>query len=291
MSINEKIQRTIGKVKLGAKKNAPELCLIGAAVTGTACVATSIIATTKLGKINDNKDKSLEEIMESYKNITDEVEMKKEIRKVYFNYAFDLVKNYSIPAGLYASTILLIFKSYKIQKNRQIALSTALTACTTAYNALVTKLKTGAEYGLTAKQVLDGVEVKEVVDEETGEVKTELYQGAPIEYMYKFRFDKYSECWEKSKLQNESTLRCEENWANDMLQLRGYVFLNDVLDRLGLPKTPAGQFVGWKLNGEGDNYVDFRIKDCSEYDNVKYDENAFDLDFNVDGDILNCLEK
>ena len=85
--------------------------------------------------------------------------------------------------------------------------------------------------------------MKEVVDSETGEVKLEKVQGEPVDSLYKVRFDKYSTAWEKDKFQNESTLKGEESWANDVLRLQGYLFLNDVYDRLGLPRTKHGQIV------------------------------------------------
>ena len=217
--------------------------------------------------------------------ITEE-EYKKEIVKHYSRLALALAKQYAVPAGLYATTVACVFSSYKIQKNRQLALSAALAACTTAYTSLVTKLKSGAEHGLSAKDVLEGYEMKEVVDSETGEVKLEKVQGEPVDSLYKVRFDKYSTAWEKDKFQNESTLKGEESWANDVLRLQGYLFLNDVYDRLGLPRTKHGQIVGWLFEGDGDGYVDFGIKDAEVYDNVMFDYNAFDLNFNVDGDIL-----
>ena len=121
----------------------------------------------------------------------------------------------------------------------------------------------------------------------TPKVVEEKVQGDPVETSpYKFRFDKYSINWEKDKFQNQCTLISEENWANDVLSLQGYLFLNDVLDRLGIPRTKAGQIVGWVKNGEGDGYVSFGTFDCSKYEDIRYDENAFDLEFNCDGDIL-----
>lgn len=281
------IQNVIGKVKLGAKRNAPELLLGLGVVAGTACVVTTGKASLKAGKIHDRMKEdsmTLSDVLESCQ-ITEE-EFKKEIRGVYTKYALDLAKEFALPVGLYAVTVASVFASYKIQKNRQLALSAALTACTTAYAGLVAKLRSGAEHGLTAQEVIDGVEVKTTVNEETGEVTTEKVQGAPVESLYNIRFDRYSTAWEKDKFQNEATLRSEENWANDRLRLQGYIFLNDIYDRLGLPRTKHGQIVGWVSNGDGDNFVDFGIKDASEYEDVRFDANAFDLEFNVDGDIL-----
>lgn len=282
-----KVQELIGKVKLGAKRNAPELLLGAGLITGTACVITASRSTLKAQDINNQSQiNKLRLAADFEQGLINEEEFRKEVIKHYSKLGLSLLKEYSIPLGLYGATVACIFSSYKIQKNRQMALSAALTACTTAYATLVKKIKNGAENGLTAKEVLEGVEVVEKVDPETGEVTMERVQGDAVCGLYSARFDKYSTCWEKDKFQNECTLQSEQNWANDRLRLQGYLFLNDVYDRLGLPRTKAGQIVGWTLEGEGDGYVDFGIQDCSNYDDVRFDNNAFDLDFNVDGDIL-----
>jgi len=286
--MNEKVTQLIGRVKLGAKKNAPELLLAGALITGTATIITASRATLKARDLKvtlDKDNESLNDLLEA-NQITDE-SAKLAIRKTYSKYALDLVKTYAIPTGLYVATIGMIFTSYKIQKDRQLALSAALGACTAAYTSLVNKLKNGAAYGLTAKEVMEGIQAREVVDSETGEVIIEKYQVEAVDTScYKVRFDRYATAWEKDKFQNECTLRSEENWANDKLRLQGYLFLNDVFERLGLPKTKTGQIVGWVYEGYGDGFIDFGVTDCSNYEDVTYDSNAFDLNFNVDGDIL-----
>lgn len=281
------IQNVIGKIKIGAKRNAPELLLGAGLVTGTACVITASKATVKASELKrDLDDLKCDIVTDLELGKLDDDGMKQEVLRVYRKYALDLLKTYAIPVGLYASTVALIFSSYKTQKNRQIALSTALTACTTAYSTLVTKLKEGAANDLTAEEVLNGVEVKTRVDED-GCIITEKVQGDPIgTSIYKARFDRYATAWALDRYQNISTLRSEECWANDRLQLQGYLFLNDVYDRLGLPRTKEGQIVGWSAKGDGDGYVSFGMVDCNTYDDVRYDDNAFDLEFNVDGDIL-----
>lgn len=285
--MNEKITQLIGKVKLGTKKNAPELLLGGALVTGTATIIYASKATLKAKDLKSDLEVEKMEIEYSLAGAsmsTDEA--KKEVKKVYLKYALSLSKEYAIPTALYAATVALVFSSYKIQKNRQVALSSALAVCTTAYTTLINKLKNGAEHRLTAEEVMNGLQGREVIDPETGEVTIEKVQEDPVCGLYEARFDRYSTAWENDKFQNESTLRSEENWANDRLRLQGYVFLNDIYDRLGLPRTKAGQIVGWISNGNGDNFVDFGIKDCEQLNTVGYDTNAFDLNFNVDGDIL-----
>jgi hypothetical protein len=87
-------------------------------------------------------------------------------------------------------------------------------------------------------------------------------------------------------------LRGQQQYANDLLHARGYVFLNDVYDMLGIDRTKEGQIVGWvynKNNEVGDNFVDFGILETNrETEDGSY-EPAILLDFNVDGNILDLI--
>jgi hypothetical protein len=63
---------------------------------------------------------------------------------------------------------------------------------------------------------------------------------------------------------------------------------------LGIPRTEAGQLVGWIYDEEcpnGDNYVDFGIFDnrTPNRNFVNGYERTILLDFNVDGPIYNLL--
>lgn len=285
--MNKNIQRMIGQIKYFGKKNAPELLLGGALVTGTACVATTIIATTKAEEITRKLRDDKAQLCAKIENDTVYVvDSKKAVRAIYKEATIGYAKKYAVPAALFLATSGLVFGSYKIQKNRQIALSASLASASLAYSSLLSKIKNGAEHGLTAEEVLNGVEVVKKVDEETGEVSFEKTEGTILGTLYDYRFDKNSPVWEHDKYQNMCTLSVERNWANDKLRLEGFVFLNDVLYRLGLPRSKAGQFLGWKLDGDGDGYIDFGITDCSDIEGPAYDDNAFHLSFNVDGDIL-----
>jgi hypothetical protein len=86
---------------------------------------------------------------------------------------------------------------------------------------------------------------------------------------------------------------------NLLLRNRGHVFLNEVYDRLDLPRTSAGAVVGWiytKENEEkvGDNYIDFGIFERSIDDANAFmdgEEKSIWLDFNVDGVIYDKIGK
>lgn len=76
-------------------------------------------------------------------------------------------------------------------------------------------------------------------------------------------------------------LRTTHRYINDRFRARGYVFLNEVLDTIGLPITPEGQVLGWSFSGQGDGHIDFGIDER--------EDGCFDLEFNIDGFILDKL--
>ena len=105
-------------------------------------------------------------------------------------------------------------------------------------------------------------------------------------------FDDTSMAWTRDAVAKYAFLISAENIANLWLQSRGYLFLNEVYDLLGMPRTKDGQVVGWiynAVNPVGDNYVDFGI---NHERNAKFlagvEPNAI-LDFNVDGNILDMM--
>lgn len=105
-------------------------------------------------------------------------------------------------------------------------------------------------------------------------------------------FDEMCPAWTNDSEANLTFLRLQEQYATDKLKARGYLFLNDVYNMLGMPRTKAGQVVGWMYDEEnplGDNCVDFGIYDehNSEFVNG-YKTNVL-LDFNVDGNIIDQI--
>ena len=87
-------------------------------------------------------------------------------------------------------------------------------------------------------------------------------------------------------------LRQEQLYATDLLRVKGHLFLNEVYEMLGMPKTKVGQLVGWIYDEEnpiGDNFVDFGIKDLRLDSFTTGKQNAVLLDFNVDGVILDRI--
>lgn len=281
------IKKIISSIKFFGKKYAPELLLGGALVSGTACIITASKATLKAKNSMDaHKERKLEIATKADSEIITSEEAKDEMRKEIVKVGLELAKEYAIPFSLYTATIGCVFGSYKVQKSRIQALSTTLAAMSAAYSSLMFRLKDAAKNGLSAEDVLNG-NVALRVENEDGTTETHILDVPnPDDSPFKFRFDRYSTVWNPHHCSNETILMSELNWCNNLLQIQGYLFLNDVLDRLGIPRTKAGQILGWRTNGDGDGYVDFGVVDCATLTGARYDDNAFELNFNVDGDIL-----
>lgn len=91
---------------------------------------------------------------------------------------------------------------------------------------------------------------------------------------------------------NKYFLMHQQNYATEKLRHRGYLFLNEVYDMLGIPRTKAGQVVGWvydERNPIGDNFVDFGIYEDRNAAFINGYSDKVLLDFNVDGNILDAL--
>ena len=105
---------------------------------------------------------------------------------------------------------------------------------------------------------------------------------------YGFKFDENSAGWDRSREGNIYFLKLTQDYLNDLLKHRGHLFLNEVYDRLDIPRRAIGQCVGWiydKKNPNRDNIIDLGI--FNERNNN--DENVFILDPNVDGYILDKI--
>lgn len=88
-----------------------------------------------------------------------------------------------------------------------------------------------------------------------------------------FVFDEGNSNWTRNSDHNVLFLRSVQNHMNDMLQIRGHVFLNDVFDALRMPRVPAGQLLGWFKDDQGSGHIDFGAVEK---------DGLFLLEFNVD---------
>jgi hypothetical protein len=94
--------------------------------------------------------------------------------------------------------------------------------------------------------------------------------------------------WSKDPQYNKMYLVYQQNYFNDMLRTRGHLYLNEVYDALGIPRTKAGQMVGWVFEDEN-SYVDFGLNDPRNAEFINGKTTDALLNFNVDGVIIDRI--
>ena len=90
--------------------------------------------------------------------------------------------------------------------------------------------------------------------------------------------------WTKDPEYNLIFLSHNQNYFNEKLKHVGHVFLNDVYDAIGLPKTKLGQVIGWIY--EPGKRIDFGLYDQQNIDFINVLSRDALLKFNVDGPII-----
>lgn len=89
-----------------------------------------------------------------------------------------------------------------------------------------------------------------------------------------------STAWDPNPEYNAMFLKAQQQYANDIVLVRGHLFLNEVYDALGLSRTDIGAIVGWRKKPEG--WVTFGIDKPIADPSIR-------LEFNIDGPILDLL--
>lgn len=307
------VNRTVSKVGFKMKKYSPEI-LVAAGVVGT--IASAVMACKATLKVNDILAESKEKIETIHECAADtslvesgrytQEDAKKDLTIVYAQTGLKFAKLYAPAVILGALSITSILASNNILRKRNVALSAAYAALDKGFKDYRSRVveRFGEEVDRQLKYNLKTEKIEEkVVDPETGKEKkvkktVEVCNGSEFASPYARFYDDGCKGWEKNSELNLLFLRAEQNYANDRLKARGYLFLNEVYERLGIPTTRMGQVVGWiydpkNPDHKGDNYVDFGIYNMHREkvrDFVNGYEEVILLDFNVDGDILDKIE-
>lgn len=296
--------RTMHKVGFKIKKASPEILVIA----GIAGVVTSTVmacrATTKAGDIitshNDDMDKIHQASEMENVDYTPE-DAKKDTVIVYTQTAVKFIKLYGPSVLVGVASIACIVGSHNILRKRNVALAAAYAAVDKGFKEYRGRVveRFGEELDKELRYNIKAKEFEETIVDSKGkekQVKKTVSIADPNGYSdYARIFDDGCKGWSKDPEYNLLFLKQQQNWANECLRGRGHLFLNEVYDMLGIPRTKAGACVGWiydKDHPVGDNFVDFGIYNLSiekAREFVNGYERSIVLDFNVDGPILDMI--
>lgn len=315
MKFTESVKTIFNKGVFQTKKHSPEILLAAGIVGGIASAIIACKATTKVNDIlSDTKEQietihaALDEPETLGKGVKEALEKdgyceedsKKDLAIVYAQTGLKIFKLYAPAIGLGVASIAGILYSHNIMSKRAAGLAAAYAAVDKAFKDYRSRVvdRFGEELDKELRYNIKTKEIEETITNEDGTTETikktvkEIDPSAIGDYS-KF-FDEYSTQWSKDPEYNSMFLKQTQNWANEVLRSRKYIFLNEIYEALGIPQTRAGSQVGWVYDEEnpvGDNYVDFGIFDGAEVKRafVNGYERSILLDFNPDGDIWDLI--
>lgn len=295
--ILKSVNGVTSKAVMKLKKHSPEI-LVVAGIAGTVVSAVlACKATTKVAEILDETKGTLDTIHEGMETgaingqeYTTE-DGKKDTVVVYAQTGAKLAKLYGPAIILGTLSITSILASNNILRKRNVALGAAYAAIDKSFKEyrgrvierFGEQVDTELKYGIKAKK-FEEIEVDPETGKEKKVKKTVMVADPNLQSDYAVYFDSKSRNYETNPDYNRMFLKAQQAFANDKLQTRGHLFLNEVLDDLDLPRTPAGQIVGWTKDGP-DGYVNFRIVEVERETEDGRHEPALLLDFNVEGNI------
>jgi hypothetical protein len=328
--ITKNMTRAFGKAGLTCKKYAPEALVIAGIVGVVTSAVMACKATTKVNDIieetkENTHDLHLVATAAGLKEATDEFsnedirkidilsekedvknytaqDLKKDTTIIYTQTAVKFIKLYGPSVVLGALSITSILASNNILRKRNVALAAAYATVDKGFKEYRSRVveRFGKDMDRELKYNIKAKEIEETTKNAKGKEKTvkKSIEVADVnEHSDHARFfDELCTGWKRDAEYNLMFLKHQQNYANEKLQKQGYLFLNDVYDMLGIPKTKAGQVVGWIYDEAHpdiyDNFVDFGIYDLyneKARDFVNGREKSILLDFNVDGNILDLI--
>lgn len=293
------------RVKFQIQKKSPEILIVAGVIGVVAGAVMACVATTKVSKVLDDAKEKIDQIHEDEVVLEDgskDEESQKELTRTYLHTGVELIKLYAPSIMIGALSLTSIIGSNHILKKRNIALAAAYATVDKTFKEYRDRVKTalGEESDKELRFGVTSQKVDKVVTDENGKEKKvketiKVTDDINATSEYARFFDEACDGWDPDPEFSLSYLRIQQNLMNDKLKSQGHLFLNEVYDHLGYPRTRAGAVVGWVYDperGTGDNYVDFGIYDVNrkEVRNfVNGYEQAILLDFNVDGVILSAL--
>lgn len=270
---------------LKIRKNSPTI-LVVSGVVGFG--ATAFLAA----KATRNVDPILEKHAKKRIDIAIESgvqEERQEVVRLYAETSIELAKLYAPTVIVGTLSAVSVLHGHKILRTRHIATMAAYTGLLEQYNSYRARVaeSLGSDF---ERDIYDGAVVKYEEDpDHPGEYKQksrfdDLQAGT---YLRPY-FDESNDNWTKDARANYMFLKGVQSHMNDLLQIRGHVFLFEVYDALGMPRRSETIVTGWLYNGDGDGYVDFGFMTEKSPEAAKFRnhaERSVRLNFNIDGSI------
>ena len=275
------VTRLAGRAGLVLSKHAPTILTAAgtAGFIGTTILASK--ATLKVEETISEETALLVKVHEAHEagKLEDKDALHDKVI-LYTRMTTKLAKLYAPALVLGAASIVSLATGHGIMLKRNASLAAAYAAVDQAFKTY--KKKVESKFGKDA--VIDALISTAEEDLTKDEMTLEAISAVDGVSPYGVIFDETNNNWSADEDLSMLHLKCQQQYANDILQTRGHIFLNEVYKMLGFPHTPAGAVTGW-VKGNGDDFVDFNIFDGTfeGEDEKGRTVTKWALDFNVDG--------
>lgn len=288
-SIGNLVTSKAGRQVLKLQKHSPTILFVAGVVGVGATVVLACRATLKVHEVLDDHHTTKGKMVVALENSIDytEEDYRKDHMLLMAKTAGQFLKLYGPSVILGAAAIAALTGAHVVLNRRNVAVTAAYAALEKGFRDY--RKRVVDQYGDDKDQEFRyGLVHGEIVEEtEQGPkvVGVKKWPDGVVRSIYARCFDETSSSWQRAPGYNQVFIRAQQAYANDLLQARGHVFLNDVYDMLGLSRTKEGAVVGWVL-GNGDNFIDFGVFGGDTFmaqQFVNGVERTVWLDFNVDG--------
>lgn len=318
LKVFNSVAGAFNKARFLVKKNSPTILVVGGVTLLGGGIVMACKATLKAKDTIDEARDDISTIHESVEqgitkagNPYSEDDAKKDLTTAYAHAGIQLIKDYAPAVVMTAAGLGCILASNNILRKRYVATAAAYATVDKSFKDYRSRVveRFGQEVDHQLRYNIKAKDVEETVTDENGNTKTVIKTVNVVDPEdvsgYARFFDEYTRDeegnvvrnphWENSAEYRLMFLKSTERYMNDRLRARKMVFLNEVYEALGLPRTQEGQIVGWVYDAEhpvGDNYIDFGLyRSEQNYSDFVYGKReAILLDFNVDGNVWQLMK-
>lgn len=269
------MSRLVGKTKLSLIKNSPSIAigagvagLLGAVyLSGKAAIKTQDIIAEHREEIK-NEDEAYEKVIvtrkdkpEAYPEITEQTHNTAKL-SIHMETGLKVLKAYGPTLALAGLSIVSIVYGRNVFQKRLASLAAALqvtTATLERYRSVVAE-----EHGEEQEQELFKSATKKHLERMANQIDSfeDVHDARHNVSRTAFArwFDQSNAMWTNQPGENRFLISSAQNYFNDILNRRGYVFLNEIYTHLGFQPVPEGQTMGWIRNEDfPDSVIDFDI--------------------------------
>lgn len=291
--VPDSVVRHVSMAALKTKKNSPHI-LFGVGVAGmVVTTVTACRATLKLEEVLEENKHNVglaKDLLQRHTDDYTDSDYNKDMALIYTRSVLSVTRLYGPSVAIGVASIGCLVGSHTIMNRRNAALVAAYATIEKSFAQYRDRVAeaVGEERELDIRHNRSEETVK---DEETGKASKVKVADPNAYSQYAKFFDQLNENWRPNAESNRAFLRAQQQYATDLLNMRGHLTLNDVYDMLGIERTKAGFVVGWVMSPNSDNFVDFGLyaDRAGAVDFINGREGAILLDFNVDGVIYDKI--